>query len=94
MGASFLPLVDPKLKTSTSPMGDIVRCIHIAMLCVQEDAADIPPCPAPSPHPTPPKIEASSKFLVADWSSANEKRRQKCGGEELSKYKEISSGES
>ncbi|KAK3039661.1 hypothetical protein RJ639_027002 [Escallonia herrerae] len=38
-GCSFLPLVDPKLKAVTSPMGEIVRCVHIGMLFVQEDAA-------------------------------------------------------
>ncbi|KAK2992188.1 LOW QUALITY PROTEIN: hypothetical protein RJ640_005675 [Escallonia rubra] len=33
---------DPKLKAGTSPMVDIVRCSHIGMVCVPEDAADRP----------------------------------------------------
>ncbi|KAK2992191.1 hypothetical protein RJ640_005678, partial [Escallonia rubra] len=37
-----LNLVDPILKFDTSSMQDIVRCIHIGLLCVQELAADRP----------------------------------------------------
>ncbi|KAK2998431.1 hypothetical protein RJ639_022932, partial [Escallonia herrerae] len=35
-----LKLIDPILKADTSSMQDIVRCIHIGLLCIQELAAD------------------------------------------------------
>ncbi|KAK3021948.1 hypothetical protein RJ639_046147, partial [Escallonia herrerae] len=35
-------LSDPILKADTSSMQDIVRCVHIGLLCVQELAADRP----------------------------------------------------
>ncbi|KAK3021951.1 hypothetical protein RJ639_046150 [Escallonia herrerae] len=51
MGASFLPLVDPKMKAGTSPMGDIVRCIHIAMLCLTgQPSLQLFSCLAPLAH--------------------------------------------
>ncbi|KAK3016801.1 hypothetical protein RJ639_006067, partial [Escallonia herrerae] len=37
-----LTLVDPILKANRSSMQDIVTCIHIGLLCVQELAADRP----------------------------------------------------
>ncbi|KAL2467192.1 Cysteine-rich receptor-like protein kinase 25 [Abeliophyllum distichum] len=35
-------ILDSALKVSSSPLRDIVRCIHIGLLCVQENAADRP----------------------------------------------------
>ncbi|PHT90756.1 hypothetical protein T459_05869 [Capsicum annuum] len=35
-------LIDPVLKGSSGPNGDIMRCIHIALLCVQENVANRP----------------------------------------------------
>ncbi|KAL2467194.1 Cysteine-rich receptor-like protein kinase 26 [Abeliophyllum distichum] len=35
-------IIDSALKVSSSPLRDIVRCIHIGLLCVQEMAADRP----------------------------------------------------
>ncbi|XP_049382398.1 cysteine-rich receptor-like protein kinase 10 isoform X2 [Solanum stenotomum] len=35
-------LIDPMLRGSSGPVGDIVRYIHIALLCVQENVANRP----------------------------------------------------
>ncbi|XP_055805500.1 cysteine-rich receptor-like protein kinase 44 [Solanum dulcamara] len=35
-------LIDPMLRGSSGPIGDILRCIHIALLCVQENVANRP----------------------------------------------------
>ncbi|KAL2483985.1 Cysteine-rich receptor-like protein kinase 29 [Forsythia ovata] len=35
-------IIDPTLRASSSSLRDIVRCIHISLLCVQENAADRP----------------------------------------------------
>ena len=35
-------VIDPTLRTDSNPMRDIIRCIHIGLLCVQENAADRP----------------------------------------------------
>ncbi|CAI9787894.1 unnamed protein product [Fraxinus pennsylvanica] len=35
-------IIDPALRTSSGSMRDIARCIHIGLLCVQENAADRP----------------------------------------------------
>ncbi|MCD7467332.1 hypothetical protein HAX54_004724 [Datura stramonium] len=35
-------LIDPLLRGSTEPVPDILRCIHIALLCVQENVTDAP----------------------------------------------------
>ncbi|KAK6124043.1 hypothetical protein DH2020_042212 [Rehmannia glutinosa] len=35
-------MVDPFLRSSSGSMSDIMRCIHIGLLCVQENAADRP----------------------------------------------------
>ncbi|CAI9782696.1 unnamed protein product [Fraxinus pennsylvanica] len=35
-------VIDPALRTSSRSFHDIMRCIHIGLLCVQEDAADRP----------------------------------------------------
>ncbi|CAI9780791.1 unnamed protein product [Fraxinus pennsylvanica] len=35
-------IIDPSLRTSARSLRDIMRCIHIGLLCVQEDAADRP----------------------------------------------------
>ncbi|PHT56187.1 hypothetical protein CQW23_04673 [Capsicum baccatum] len=35
-------LIDPMLRGSTKLVRDITRCIHIALLCIQENAADRP----------------------------------------------------
>ncbi|KAF3451660.1 hypothetical protein FNV43_RR07756 [Rhamnella rubrinervis] len=37
-----LECVDPMLLESSSPIEEILRCIHIGLLCVQEDPADRP----------------------------------------------------
>ncbi|CAI9787897.1 unnamed protein product [Fraxinus pennsylvanica] len=35
-------IIDPALRTSSGSMSDITRCIHIGLLCVQDNAADRP----------------------------------------------------
>ncbi|CAA3005581.1 receptor kinase At4g00960 [Olea europaea subsp. europaea] len=35
-------IIDPALRTSSGSMRDIMRCIHIGLLCVQENATDRP----------------------------------------------------
>ncbi|CAI9787895.1 unnamed protein product [Fraxinus pennsylvanica] len=35
-------IIDPALRTSSGSMRDIMRCIHIGLLCVQENAVDRP----------------------------------------------------
>lgn len=35
-------LIDPALGASSTSLQDIVRCLHIGLLCVQESAADRP----------------------------------------------------
>lgn len=35
-------VIDPTLRTGSNPMREIVRCIHIGLLCVQENVADRP----------------------------------------------------
>ncbi|KAL2483993.1 Cysteine-rich receptor-like protein kinase 29 [Forsythia ovata] len=35
-------IIDPALRTSSGSLRDIMRCIHIGLLCVQENAADRP----------------------------------------------------
>ncbi|KAL2454533.1 Cysteine-rich receptor-like protein kinase 29 [Abeliophyllum distichum] len=35
-------IIDPTLRASSSSLRDIVRCIHISLLCVQENMADRP----------------------------------------------------
>ncbi|KAM7490582.1 hypothetical protein LguiA_033503 [Lonicera macranthoides] len=35
-------LIDPILRSNSSPIGDIMRCIHIGLLCVQENPTDRP----------------------------------------------------
>lgn len=35
-------LIDPMLRGSSGPVGDILRYIHIALLCVQENVANRP----------------------------------------------------
>ena len=39
---NVLECVDPMLIESSSPIEEILRCIHIGLLCVQEDPADRP----------------------------------------------------
>nr|GMC86615.1 cysteine-rich receptor-like protein kinase 10 [Ipomoea batatas] len=35
-------VIDPMLRGISSPVDDIKRCIHVALLCVQESAVDRP----------------------------------------------------
>ncbi|XP_022845902.1 cysteine-rich receptor-like protein kinase 29 [Olea europaea var. sylvestris] len=35
-------IIDPALRTSSGSMRDIMRCVHIGLLCVQENATDRP----------------------------------------------------
>ncbi|KAM7506201.1 hypothetical protein LguiB_005105 [Lonicera macranthoides] len=35
-------LIDPILRSNSNPIRDIMRCIHIGLLCVQENVADRP----------------------------------------------------
>ena len=35
-------LIDPILRSNSSPIRDIMRCIHIGLLCVQENVVDRP----------------------------------------------------
>lgn len=35
-------MVDPSLQSGSGSMNEMLRCIHIGLLCVQEDAADRP----------------------------------------------------
>ncbi|GJV85775.1 putative receptor-like protein kinase [Tanacetum coccineum] len=37
-----LDIIDPTLKTGSGSLRDTIRCIHIGLLCVQENAADRP----------------------------------------------------
>ncbi|KAK4347036.1 hypothetical protein RND71_033375 [Anisodus tanguticus] len=41
-GGTAINLIDPMLRGSTGLVRDIMRCIHIALLCVQENVADRP----------------------------------------------------
>ncbi|GFP94682.1 cysteine-rich receptor-like protein kinase 10 [Phtheirospermum japonicum] len=41
-GRTPVEIVDPCLRSGSGSMNDMVRCIHIALLCVQENAADRP----------------------------------------------------
>ncbi|CAK9169898.1 unnamed protein product [Ilex paraguariensis] len=36
-------LIDPELKVGSGSMQDIIRCIHIGLLCVQENVTERPP---------------------------------------------------
>ena len=35
-------MIDPTLKTGTGSLRDIIRCIHVGLLCVQENVTDRP----------------------------------------------------
>ena len=35
-------MIDPTLKTGSGSLRDTIRCIHIGLLCVQENAVDRP----------------------------------------------------
>ena len=35
-------MIDPILRSNSSPIRDIMRCIHIGLLCVQENVTDRP----------------------------------------------------
>ncbi|KAK2984929.1 hypothetical protein RJ640_005670 [Escallonia rubra] len=57
-----LNLVDPILKADTSSMEDIVRCVHIGLLCVQELAVDRPSMAAVVPMLSSPSITLPTPF--------------------------------
>ncbi|XP_031126153.1 cysteine-rich receptor-like protein kinase 19 isoform X2 [Ipomoea triloba] len=42
IGGSALNVIDPMLRGTSSPVHEITNCIHIALLCVQENDADRP----------------------------------------------------
>ncbi|KAL2559688.1 Cysteine-rich receptor-like protein kinase 7 [Forsythia ovata] len=41
-GGTATNVIDPALRTCSGSLRDIMRCIHIGLLCVQEDAVDRP----------------------------------------------------
>ncbi|KAJ4975088.1 hypothetical protein NE237_000194 [Protea cynaroides] len=90
-----MALIDPTLKEN-SPRSEVIRCIHIGLLCAQENVSNRPTMatvnnmlnrysitlPMPS---TPPAIATQSEIMVARLSTSNDSMLTQSSSQSTSK---------
>ncbi|XXG69355.1 hypothetical protein AAC387_Pa06g2245 [Persea americana] len=77
-----MELIDPILIDSC-PMDEVLRFVHIGLLCIQEDATDRPTMASvvvmlgstsmTLPHPTEPPLYVGKRAAASEQSSSNPK---------------------
>ena len=77
-----MELIDPILIDSC-PMDEILRFVHIGLLCIQEDATERPTMSSvvlmlgsksmTLPHPTEPPLYVGKRKVISEQSSSNAK---------------------